>query len=132
MDQQPPGQPPAAKEGRHRGLSEGPVESLGFWSYGALLPIVLFEGFAAMGWGIITAFKGDLGPLARLSGVASVVGGALLWLSFMLFINPQPLTGPQWGTPSRQRAVFAFRFLWAVPIVIILPVAKLAHWIATR
>lgn len=133
MDQRPPRQLPA-DGGRHREQGNRPIQPPGFWSDFKSDPrtpaFVLIAGLCAIGWGTETALSRDADAMNRLAGVATAAGGALIWLSYLLYFKPGSLATPAWQqVPSRRRAAFVIRHLW-LGVLIILGAAWLANWIA--
>lgn len=135
MDLRSPGRPPAEDGGRHRGQSYRPIRPPGFWSdfqNVRELPLVLGAGVVAVGWGTEITLSGNANALTRLAGVASVVGGTLILVSYFLYFKPGSLATPAWQqVPSRRRFVFVIRHLW-LGVFVILVATWLADWIGTR
>jgi hypothetical protein len=134
MDQRPPGHPQAEAGGRHREQGHRPIKPPGFWSEFKSnpreLPFVFVSGLGAISWGIETALSGDAHALNRLAGAVTAAGGALIWLSYLLYFKPGSLATPGWQqVPSRRRVAFVIRHLW-LGVLIILGAAWLANWIA--
>jgi hypothetical protein len=135
MDQRPPGQPPAKGGSRHREQGTRPIKPPDFWSDFKSdpheLPLVLFTGLIAIGWGTETALNGDADALTRLAGAAAAGGGALILLSYLFYFKPGSLATPAWQkVPSRRRVAFVIRHFW-LAVLIIGAAAWLANLIAT-
>lgn len=103
---------------RHRAPKRPvPIEPTAFWSDFRTNPrnflFVFTWGMIAIGWGLTSATDTGLPALARLGGGALVASGALLWLSYLLYLRPGNLADPTWQEhPTRRRLVFVLRHLW--------------------
>jgi hypothetical protein len=119
-------------EARHRGPNRSrPVESTAFWSDVRSNPrnflFTFVWGLIAIGWGLTLATEPALPALARVCGAAAAAGGALLWLSYVLYLRPGPLSQPIWqAKPTRRRLVFLVRHLWLVAMAL-----AAAAWLLT-